>query len=218
MKTLFPRVHEATRRLLRRVGFMTRALDGCCGALDAHNGYLERAKSMALGVTDSNTGTIITNSAGCGSWLKDATSADVQDISEFLLANGLVEELSKSRGLPRTATYHDACHLAHGQKIKSAPRELLNAIPNFTLSTLPESDMCCGSAGIYNVLQPTLARKLLDRKWTNIEATKADLVVMGNPGCHSWIEQASREHGNRVRVLHTAEALEAAFSSLPDGW
>jgi glycolate oxidase iron-sulfur subunit len=95
------------------------------------------------------------------------------------------------------------------------PRGLLGAVPGLELVPLPEADTCCGSAGIYNVTQPKMARDLLERKWRNVESTGARLVVTGNPGCHAWIEQAAREHGGEVRVLHTLELLEAAFSGLP---
>ncbi|MFZ4507191.1 MAG: (Fe-S)-binding protein, partial [Fimbriimonas sp.] len=119
--------------------------------------------------------------------------------------------LAKSPGLAQSVTYHDACHLAHGQKIRSQPRELIRAVPGVHFVELMEADACCGSAGIYNVVQPVMARQLLERKWKRVEATGAELVVTGNPGCHSWIAQASREHKGPVRVLHTLEFLEFAF-------
>ncbi|HWA82747.1 MAG TPA: (Fe-S)-binding protein, partial [Fimbriimonadaceae bacterium] len=127
---------------------------------------------------------------------------------------GLIDELRRSKGMRTTATYHDACHLAHGQGVRSQPRELLNAIPNLALAELKESDTCCGSAGIYNLTQPKMARRLLERKWQNIEATGVSIVAMGNPGCHAWIAQAAEEHGNHIRVLHTMELLEASFVGL----
>ena len=137
----------------------------------------------------------------------------VRDLSEFLLEKGLSDWLASAPGLPgEVVTYHDACHLAHGQGIRSQPRELIRAIPGIKYVELGEADTCCGSAGIYNVTQPKLARELLTRKWKHIEATGATIVATGNPGCHAWIEQAAREHGRRVRVVHTAELLEAAFS------
>ena len=229
MRVLYPRVHDATRRLLRRVGF--EVLDvpqGCCGALHAHNGYLDDAKTLAKGLLTSMPREIpvIVNSAGCGSTMKEyeilledtagATKFAKRtfDASEFLLANGLIEELQSAPGLSVRATYHDACHLAHGQKITRQPRQLLEAIPHLELAPLPEADMCCGSAGIYNVLEPEMARTLLERKYANIDSTKATIVATGNPGCHAWIAQAAKEHGKRVSVLHTMELLEAAFIGL----
>jgi glycolate oxidase iron-sulfur subunit len=229
MQVLFPRVHEATRRLLRRIGYAVReAEQGCCGSLHLHYGYLkeaqERAGKLVTDLPDDLP--VILNSAGCGSTMKfygellsGASDAEtfarrVCDASEFLLQNGLLEELQDAPGVNETATYHDACHLAHGQGIRSQPRELLAAIPGLTLVPLNEPDMCCGSAGIYNVVQPKTARELVERKMDNIEATGARIVVMGNPGCHAWIAQAAREHGGTVKVLHTVELLEAAFSGL----
>ncbi len=136
------------------------------------------------------------------------------DLSEFLLKHGLLDELNKAKGLDgRTVTYHDACHLSHGQKITSPPRELLQAIPNSKYVELEESMMCCGSAGVYNVLQPDMARRLLDRKVDHIKETSADIVATGNPGCHAWIAQGCREQKSAT-VLHTAELLEAAFVGL----
>ena len=219
MRVLFPRVHEATRRLLRRVGFRVTASDpGCCGALHAHAGALGDAHERVARVgTEFDGGLpIVVNSAGCGSWLKEQPEfADrVCDLSEFLLREGLVEGLAAGPGLPITATYHDACHLAHGQGIRAEPRELLAAIPGATWVPLADSDTCCGSAGIYNLTQPTLARRLLDRKWKAVEATGSRIVVLGNPGCHAWLAQAARERGDRITVVHTAEMLEASFS----GW
>jgi glycolate oxidase iron-sulfur subunit len=218
MRVLFPRVHQATRRLLRRVGYVVReAKQGCCGALHAHSGHLKDAEEMSSELFRDLPGDlpVIVDSAGCGSHLKGpmggADSRRIFDASEFLFQNGLTEILASSAGLNLRIAYHDACHLAHGQGIREEPRRLLAAIPGVELVPLPEADTCCGSAGTYNLTEPGLARKLLDRKWANIEATGAEVVALGNPGCHAWIAQASREHGRRVRVMHTMEVLEAAF-------
>lgn len=225
MRVLFPRVHQATRRLLRRVGYVPAQVDGgCCGALHAHSGELTEAATRAekLSKAFSKDLPIIVNSAGCGSTLKsygthfgeERIAKQTWDISEFLLNHGLLDLLPAAKGILATATYHDACHLAHGQGVRSQPRELLQAIPGLKWVTLPESETCCGSAGIYNVVQPKMARQLLERKWTNVAGTGAEIVVSGNPGCHAWLEQASREKGEKVRVLHTVEIIEAAFSGL----
>ncbi len=253
MRVLFPGVHQATRRLLRRVGYTVRETEaGCCGSLHLHVGYLDKARSYAekLAAAMPDDLPVIVDSAGCGSTMKEygsleplalslrsleplalslkgensglkaqgsglsAFSKRVFDITEFLLANGLVEELAKTN-LTTKITYHDACHLAHSQGVRSQPRQLLEAIPGLQIVELQEADTCCGSAGIYNLIQPKMARRLLERKWRNIEATGADLVVLGNPGCHAWIAQAAREHKSAVRVVHTAELLESAFSGLP---
>lgn len=223
MQVLFPEVHAATRRLLRRIGFEVKPVPAtCCGALHGHNGYLEKGQAMAKAVLDSVPAgaPIIVDSAGCGSHLKDQGFANVFDASEFLSANGLVELIESSRiandesRTPARIAYHDACHLAHGQKIRNQPRDLLDALPGVELVPLPESDTCCGSAGIYSALQPKLARQALDRKWANIEASGCDIVALGNPGCHAWIEQAARERNSSIRVVHTVEVIERRLSGL----
>jgi len=242
MRVLYPGVHQATRRLLRRIGYTVREVKaGCCGSLHVHVGYLNEARGFAekLAAAMPDDLPVIVDSAGCGSTMKEygslerealslksddlnarrstlsAFSKRVFDVSEFLLANGLADELVKSKGLTTKATYHDACHLAHSQRIKSQPRSLLSSVPGLELIDLPEGDMCCGSAGIYNITQPKMARELLERKWKNIESTGASLAVLGNPGCHAWIAQAARERQSPIRVLHTAELLESSFSGLP---
>lgn len=224
MRVLYPRVHQATRRLLRRVGYTVREVEqGCCGAMHAHAGHLGEAKQMAshLVATMSEDLPVVVNSAGCGSTMKEygeligepgeAFAKRTFDVSEFLHSHGLGAVLARSSGVKSRVTYHDACHLSHGQKVRTQPRELLKAIPGIEFVELPESEMCCGSAGIYNVVQPKMARDLVERKFGNIELTEATLVVTGNPGCHGWIAQATKEHGGRVTVLHTVEMLEAAF-------
>lgn len=219
MRVLFPRVNEATKRLLRRVGYTVRNIElGCCGALHAHNGYLGEATGMRMRLLEQVPADLplIVNSAGCGAWLKEEPlgARQVLDVSEFLLKEGLGAILASQRSLADSVTYHDACHLAHGQGIKIPPRELIMAIPGIRLVEMHEADMCCGSAGIYNVTQPRMARQLLERKWANIEATGAKIVAMGNPGCHSWIAQAAREHGGKIEVLHTLELLERVLTTL----
>lgn len=214
MRVLFPGVNEATRRLLRRVGFEAVSLSAdCCGALHAHGGLLARGTAMAETVFDAAAGLpIVVNSAGCGSHLKDL-GGPVLDFTQFLVREGLGELLRASAGLPGVrATYHDACHLAHGQGIRSQPRELLASVPGLELVELPEADLCCGSGGIYNLTQPDRARAMLDRKWSNIVSTGATVCVLANPGCHAWIAQAAREAGGAVQVLHIAELLERCFA------
>ncbi len=224
MGVLYNPVHQATERLLRRIGYRTRWIETpCCGALHAHGGFLKEATKMANRLVSETPPTVpvLTNSAGCGSTMKEYGHLDpllkpfgerVQDVTEFLLQNGLTERLKESAGLSITATYHDACHLAHGQRVTQPPRQLLQAIPNLTYRALTEADTCCGSAGIYNIQQPEMARKLLDRKWHYIEETGASVVVTGNPGCFAWIQQAAEEHGKSVRVVHTLELLEASLN------
>jgi glycolate oxidase iron-sulfur subunit len=226
MKLLYPRVHQATWRLLRRVGYEVREVEqGCCGALHAHNGHLDHARRLAETLVASMPEElpVVVNSAGCGSTMKEygallgeecPFAGRVKDLSEFLVENGLLDALALATGFNETVTYHDACHLAHGQRVTAPPRQLLRAIPNVRFVELAESDTCCGSAGIYNVTEPALARRLLDRKWSHIVETGAQIVASGNPGCHAWIAQAAKEQGATVKVMHTAEVLEAAFSGL----
>ena len=239
MRVMYADVHEALRRLLRRVGFVVReSKAGCCGALHAHSGLLEEAGRLADQMVKDMPDDlpVIVDSAGCGSFMKEyglpgptpqppllgtniqgegeRFAARVFDASEFLHRNGLAERLKTSPGVPATATYHDACHLAHGQRITDAPRALVQNVPGLKFVELSEADMCCGSAGVYNLTQPGYARRLLDRKWVNVEATGAEILATGNPGCHSWIQQASDEHGKKVRVVHTLELLESSFSGL----
>lgn len=220
MRVLYPRVHQALRRLLRRVGHAVKEeTGGCCGALHAHAGLdQDAAKRLdALDQAFPGDAPIIVDSAGCGSHLKHSRLGDrVKDASEFLLEHGLADHLADSTGVTARATYHDACHLAHGQGITAEPRELLNAVPGLEMAPLHESDLCCGSAGTYNLTQPAMARRLLERKWANIAKTGASIVALGNPGCHAWIAQAAREKGADVQVLHTLEILEASFSGLPE--
>lgn len=228
MRVLYPGVHEATRRLLRRVGFTVRESSaGCCGALHAHAGYLPEAESRAQSLASAMSGIlpVIINSAGCGSTIKEYGSIigsnlepfaqRAQDATTFLAEHGLANQLKTTSRLKNiTVTYHEACHLVHGQKISQTPKDLLHSITGITLAPLAEADLCCGSAGTYNVFQPAKARELLDRKWANITQTQAQIVVTGNPGCQSWIEQAKQESDRPIRVLHTLELLESAFSGL----
>ncbi len=231
MRVLFPRVHEATRRLLRRVGYTVReAEQGCCGALHAHNGYLDEARELALRLSASIPLNLplVVNSAGCGSALKDygrlfdlpelvALSERTVDVAEFLLREGLADALAGSPGVGARATYHDACHLANGQGVRSQPRQLFGAVPGLDLVPLQNSEVCCGSAGIYNLTRPSMARLQLEEKVEAIGETRAGLVILGNPGCHAWIAQGLRERALATNVLHTAELLESSFSGLPPG-
>jgi glycolate oxidase iron-sulfur subunit len=171
---------------------------------------------------------IITNAAGCGSVLKEypllfeeedrdylepaqAFSGKLRDVTEFLAAIDFNKEFAVTRV---RATYQDSCHLAHAQKIRSAPRKLLAAVPGLELVELKESEICCGSAGIYNVVHNDLAEKLLQSKMRRIEETKADLILTANPGCLLQLRAGVSRAGGQRRVLHVVELLDEAYRGL----
>jgi len=206
---------------------------GCCGALHVHNGYSRQAARMALRniavFEEAGCDVVVVNSAGCGSSMREyaglfpqgtpehgrakAFSARVRDVSE-VVADLL--ERAPLRPVEMTVTYHDACHLAHGQKVRVQPRQMLAAIPGLKLVELPESDHCCGSAGVYSFTQPDMALRLLKRKVANIESTGADVVATGNPGCQMWIRSGLKREGSRIRALHPIEIVDLALDgSLP---
>jgi glycolate oxidase iron-sulfur subunit len=167
---------------------------------------------------------IITNAAGCGSHLKnyerllegDADyaaraqlwSAKLKDIHEWLVT---ITPKAPAAAEPMTVTYHEACHLCHGQKITRAPREVLKVIPGLKLVELPESTWCCGSAGIYNITQPEMSAKLLARKLSNIEKTHAPVVASANPGCTVQLEAGARESGRDLEIVHPVSLLARAY-------
>ncbi len=204
----------------------------CCGALHAHYGQLDVARSLArknIAVFEtSNADRLISNAAGCGAhmkaygqllngdpdWAERAAKvgAAVVDVTEHLVDRG-VRRPRRPIGL--RATYHDACHLLHGQRVAEAPRMLLRSIPGLDLAPLPESTWCCGSAGLYNVTHPEAAAKLQQRKVTQILATGAELVVTGNPGCTFQIAAGLRAAGSPVRVVHPATVLRIAYELPP---
>jgi glycolate oxidase iron-sulfur subunit len=202
----------------------------CCGALHIHAGEAKRGRQLAQHNIDVfepyNCDVIIINSAGCGSNLKEyghllrddpayasraaAFSSKVKDISEFLMNIELNREMGS---LNRTVTYHDACHLFHGQKVKQQPRELLNAIPGLVLVNLKESDWCCGSAGIYNITNQEMASQLLERKMNNIVATGTHVVVTGNPGCMMQIALGAHKKGYELAVMHPIQLLDESYQA-----
>jgi len=222
--------NRATARLLVRNGaeVVIPREQGCCGALNAHGGDHDRAVAMARQTIDifnrEDVEAVIVNTSGCGAHMKaygilladDPAYADrarrfaasVRDVSEFLVAAPLRGPL---RPVPLTVTYHDPCHVVHGQKIKSAPRQLLGQIPQLRLVDLTESDWCCGSAGIYNLTQPEMAARLLRRKVGHIGATGAQAVVTANPGCILQIKSGLRAQGLAIDVLHLVEVLDRAY-------
>jgi glycolate oxidase iron-sulfur subunit len=210
----------------------TPRLQYCCGSLHAHNGEVDVARKLARKQIDAfDSGAldaIITNAAGCGSHLKSygilladdaryserarAWSAKVRDIHEWLcLINFRRPQIRSERKL--SVTYHEACHLCHGQKITRQPREVLNAIPGLELKELTESTWCCGSAGVYNITQPEMAAKLQERKLRHIAETGVSIVATANPGCILQLESGARRFSMKVSVRHPISLLAEGYRS-----
>ncbi|MCC7450404.1 MAG: glycolate oxidase subunit GlcF [Anaerolineae bacterium] len=226
---LDPAINLATIRVLNRNGVevVVPKNQGCCGALAEHTGQKAAGQQFArktIAAFPTDVDAVITNAAGCGSTLKsyDHLLADdpmaeqakqftrrVQDVSEFLAQIGLSEP---PPALPRKVrvAYHDACHLGHAQNVRTQPRSLLMSIPNLELVEIPESDICCGSAGVYNIIQPEMADELFKRKLDNILSTGAEIVAAGNIGC---LTQLQRGLAARVSILaaHTLQILDWAY-------
>lgn len=217
----YPDVNADTVRLLAAAGYdvvVPRAQE-CCGALHLHAGRLDEFRAMARRLVPvfDDVDVVVVNAAGCGSalkeyahWLPDEAarrfSERVRDVSEVLAGCDL-----PLRPLRETVTYHDACHLAHGQRVRAEPRELLQRIPGLTLVELPDAELCCGSAGVYNLLEPEMAAELGRRKAGRIRETGARVVVAGNPGCLMQIRQHCRAEGLSVEVAHPVTLLARAL-------
>ncbi len=218
----FPEINLATARLLSAAGWevVVPRGQGCCGALHLHAGRLDEFRAMArslMATLGQDVDMVVTNAAGCGSalkeyghWLGDELAERfaglVKDISEVLVDADL--PLGELR---ETVTYHDACHLAHGQRVRAQPRELLRRIPGLTLVDLKDSDLCCGSAGVYNLLEPEMAAELGRRKVERIRETGARIVATGNPGCIMQISQQALEAGLVLEVMHPVTILSHAL-------
>ena len=232
MRAAFADTNAATARVFARNGIEVTvpAEQTCCGALHAHAGarddsrQLARRNIAALEKLDADA--IVVNAAGCGAHLKgygwllkddpawsrraEALGARIRDAGEALAGYGLVARPGALRG---RAAYDDPCHLLHGQRISREPRELLAAVPGLEIVPLAEADMCCGSAGTYNVTQPELSKALLDRKMVNVLASGADLLVTANPGCQMQLEAGVRASGKRVTVMHLMDLLDRAYEA-----
>jgi glycolate dehydrogenase iron-sulfur subunit len=230
----FPGVNAATARVLAAEGcdVIIPKQQGCCGALSVHNGREAEAQDYARATIDAfeaaGVDAVVVNAAGCGSSMKDyaqilgddpeyadraAAFADsVRDISELLVELGTV---AVRHPLEVTIAYHDACHLAHAQGVRSQPRTLLKEIPGLQLREIAEAEICCGSAGIWNILNPEPARELGDRKARNITATGAELLVTANPGCLMQVASSLERQGTRIGLAHTVEVLDASIRGLP---
>jgi len=226
----FARLNEATIRVLRKNGCEVSIPAGqtCCGALHVHSGLREEARKLARRNVDAllaeNFDAIITNAGGCGSTLKeygellehDAEYAGkarefaglVRDVNEFLAS---IELSRNMRAAPVKVTYQDSCHLAHGQKIRTAPRTLLAAVPGLELREMPLADLCCGSAGIYNVIHTEMAMALLAKKMECVNGTGAQVIVTANPGCMLQLRAGVRKFGRGQRVVHVVEILDEAY-------
>jgi glycolate oxidase iron-sulfur subunit len=229
----FPGVNSATARVLQAEGcdVVVPAEQSCCGALSAHNGREEEAQAFARRIVDTfdaaGVERVVVNAAGCGSTMKeyadlladDPTYADrarafsekVRDIAEVLVELGPV---APRHPLEMTVAYHDACHLAHAQGIRSQPRALLRGIPGLELREINEPELCCGSAGVYNIMNPEPARELGDRKAANIVATGAEVLVTANPGCLMQVTSAIERSGHPMGMAHTVEVLDASIRGL----
>ncbi len=223
-----PRPTRRPRVSSRRTGarLSSRAVRSCCGAIHYHSGVEEPALLLArqniAAFLAAGVDAIIVNAAGCGAMLKDyahilpadlhdeATQfvAKVKDISEFLMALG---PIPPRNAVPLKVTYHDACHLCHGQQIRSQPRALLAMIPGLELVPLEETEICCGAAGTYNLSQPEMSERLGRRKMDHIEATGARMVVTGNVGCILQIARKVKERNSPIDVAHPIDLLDRAY-------
>lgn len=230
-QVLAPEINWATVRVLARNGveIVIPAGQGCCGALSMHNGEGGQARALARHNLDifrpDAIDAIVTNAAGCGSGMHEypllfagspdaaraeAMAAKVQDISVFLEKLGI--ETPPALAAPIKVAYHDACHLAHAQGVREAPRRILAAIPGVTLTPIAEGEICCGSAGTYNIEQPEIAQSLGQRKASAVAATGADLLVTGNIGCMTQISNHLGRLGKPIPVLHTIQLLDRAYT------
>jgi glycolate oxidase iron-sulfur subunit len=226
----FSELNRATIRVLQANGceVVVPAGQVCCGALPAHAGVRDVARDLAranfAAFTAGDFDAIVTNAAGCGSTLKEYThlfAADTQehnqaarftskmrDVSEFLADLGLTAPLQK---LSMRVTYQDSCHLAHGQKIREAPRKLIRAVPGVELIEMQLADQCCGSAGVYNVTETEASLELLALKMDSARATKAEVIVTANPGCILQLRAGAAIDGTGQEVLHVVELLDRAL-------
>ncbi|MCC6626256.1 MAG: 4Fe-4S dicluster domain-containing protein [Chloroflexi bacterium] len=232
MSTAYANIDRATARVLAANGceVIVPEGQGCCGALHVHAGNLNGGRALARANIDAferlDVDAIIINAAGCGAQLKEyghllhndpvyaqraaAFSARVRDITEYLASI----ELNPAMGsLPLRVTYQEPCHLAHAQRISQQPRALLRQIPGLTLVEMQESALCCGSAGIYNVVQPAMSDALGERKVRHALATGAEVVVSANPGCMIQVQANLKKVGSPVRVRHIVELLDDAYAA-----
>jgi glycolate oxidase iron-sulfur subunit len=230
-QVLAPDINRATLRVLAHNGVevVIPRGQGCCGALALHTGAAERAKPLArrnMEAFPTDVDAVLTNAAGCGSGMKeygllfqgepDHAAAQgladrVVDVSTFLAELGLVGAVP-AMAAPLAVAYHDSCHLAHAQGVRSAPRRLLEAIDGVTLVEPAEWELCCGSAGTYNIEKPEIAQELGRRKAQNLLETGAQLIATGNIGCLTQVQTHLRAFGREIPVLHTLQVLDRAYA------
>ncbi|MFI7542712.1 (Fe-S)-binding protein [Actinoplanes sp. NPDC049599] len=230
----FPDVNAATIRVLAAEGceVVVPPAQGCCGALSVHNGREAEAQGFARKLIDrferAGVEHVVVNAAGCGSSMKEyadllrddpryadratAFAAKVRDLSEILVELGPV---APRQPLPVTVAYHDACHLGHAQGVRAQPRALLAGIPGLVVREIADPEICCGSAGVWNVLNPEPAAELGDRKAKDVLATGAELLVTANPGCLMQVAAAVHRLGGEISLAHTARVLDASIRGLP---
>ena len=232
-RVFFSGVNQATARVLSANGceIVIPKSQGCCSALPEHQGETNQAQALARQMIDSFEGTevdyIIINAAGCGHTLKEyghiladdpayaekaeVFAAKVRDVQEFLQEIGLTAQLHPLQEEPLIAVYQDACHLLHGQKISQQPRQLLQQIPGLTLREPLDAALCCGSAGVYNMLQPEIAQELGQMKANNLVNTGATLIASANPGCSLQIKQSLEKQGRSVALMHPMQLLDMSI-------
>ncbi|MEX2446889.1 MAG: heterodisulfide reductase-related iron-sulfur binding cluster [Dehalococcoidia bacterium] len=229
---LYPRMHEATVRVLAHAGCEVVAppAQGCCGALHTHAGDAETARDLArrniAAFEEAGVEAVIVNAAGCGAAMKEygrllrhdtawaeraeRFAATVRDVLEFVAERDFGGDLGR---VERTVTLQDACHLAHAQRIREAPRRILRAIPGLEVRELRTPDRCCGSAGIYSLVQPGLSAEVLAAKMQDVQGTGADTICTANPGCTLQLETGVRRAGLDAEVRHVIEILDEAIST-----
>ena len=230
-RAFFPNVNAATIRVLSAEGcdVIVPRGQGCCGALSLHSGRPDEAKRFARALIErfekQRLDAIIINAAGCGSTLKEygelfagdetmraraqSFAAKVRDVNEYLAT---LEPRAPRKPLALRVAYHDACHLAHAQRVREQPRALLRTIPGLELLEIPQGDQCCGSAGTYNLFQPDSAHEVGVRKVDNVQSVAPDIVASANPGCTLQMQSIFRERGVALRAAHPIELLDAAIS------
>jgi glycolate oxidase iron-sulfur subunit len=231
-----PEVNDATVRVLTANGceVVVPQLQGCCGALSHHQGQEEQAKTLARQMIDTfaDTGVdaVLINASGCGHTMKEYAHilqddpeyydkakdfvSKVKDVQEFLAEVGLTVKLSPLKNEPLTLVYQDACHMLHGQKISVQPRQLLRKIPGVQLRESIDAALCCGSAGIYNILKPEVAEELGRQKVENLTNTGAQVIASANIGCYVQISKHLQLQGKHVPVLHSMQLLDRSIRGI----